>query len=65
MIKDAIVCAKCGSDDCTVVDTRHRNLDYLGETIYRRRKCNRCGYRWNTAELYLSDADKIKNKMEE
>ena len=64
MIKNAIICKKCGSDNCTVTDTRNREIYGIGKTIYRRRKCNQCGYRWITVELYLSDAER-KIKMEE
>ena len=42
-----MVCPKCGEDyDLSVLDTRHS-----GKTRYRRRRCNRCGEKYNTYEI--------------
>jgi len=59
MIKNAIECKKCGSDNCMVTDTRTRKIRKIGETIYRRRECLDCGYKWSTAELYITDIERL------
>lgn len=43
-------CAHCGSGDNGVTDSRPARLG----SVRRRRKCNRCGFRWTTFEI--SDA---------
>lgn len=41
-----MLCPKCKSEQVFVVDTRN-----IGDTTWRRRKCESCGNRWNTKEI--------------
>jgi hypothetical protein len=47
----AEICAKCGSGDNTVVDSR--TLEFGRR---RRRRCQRCRHRWSTVEVPLDFA---------
>lgn len=50
-------CPKCNHDVVSCIDSRPRN-----GTIYRRRKCLKCGYRFSSAEISLEDLDSYKAK---
>ena len=43
-------CPKCGSDLLTIVDSRHKP-DY----VFRRRKCEKCDFRFNTNETIVNE----------
>ena len=43
-------CPKCNCDILTTVDSRKR----LNE-VYRRRKCEKCGYRFTTSETIVNE----------
>lgn len=46
----AIRCPACGSPDSRILDSRrHRNGDTA--SVYRRRTCAGCGWRWSTYEV--------------
>jgi transcriptional regulator NrdR family protein len=57
-------CPKCNSDNVFTPDSRPR-----GNTVYRRRSCEGCGYRWSTLEisheeyLGLQEAKRLLEKM--
>lgn len=54
-------CPKCGWTCTRVVDSRDN--DESG-TVYRRRKCAMCGYRYTTYELTLGQIEKVSDKIE-
>lgn len=49
-------CSKCGSNNDSVVDSRHIKS---GKIIRRRRKCI-CGTRWTTHEFVLGESPTIR-----
>ena len=52
-------CQKCGSDDCSVRDSR---VD--GAKRYRRRGCRTCGNRFSTMEILMQEYTEMKNKKD-
>lgn len=50
-------CPKCNHDIVSCIDSRPRN-----DTIYRRRKCLKCGYRFSSVEISLENLDSYKAK---
>jgi transcriptional regulator NrdR family protein len=46
-------CPKCDHEKNTCLETRSSSL--RPEWIHRRRKCSKCGERWNTLELPTAD----------
>lgn len=51
-------CPNCGERQLnSCIDSRPRN-----GTIYRRRKCIRCGFRWSTFEVSFDEYNKLKQK---
>ena len=51
-------CPRCGSINTKVIDSKNNEKQ---DGIVRRRKCLKCGKRWNTTELY-SELIPIKKK---
>jgi len=51
-----MLCAKCGSTNSSVVDTRIR---FEGKRITRRRECDDCRYRWTTHEMSDVEHERI------
>lgn len=49
-----IKCAKCGSNNISVIDTDKDLLKDHG-VIYRRKKCMDCNYRFTTFEIHSED----------
>lgn len=50
-------CPKCGNDVVSCIDSRPKS-----GTIYRRRKCISCGFRFSTVEIGLDDLESYKQK---
>lgn len=48
-------CPECGSSQIFVTNSRHR--DGIN-AVWRRRKCNSCGYAWSTLEQSIADITK-------
>lgn len=48
-------CTKCGHDVVSCIDSRPKN-----GTIYRRRKCLQCGYRFSSVEVSLEALEGYK-----
>ena len=55
-----MICQLCGSDETSVVDSRH-NED---ETVRRRRICKKCGTRFTTFEITMDEYFTLR-KIEE
>jgi transcriptional repressor NrdR len=47
-------CLKCKSHESYVIDSRPREA-----TVYRRRRCEECGYRWSTTEVPQDQYEKF------
>lgn len=50
-------CEKC---EATLLKSKVYNSRRIGETIYRQRKCNACGYGTTTYEISASDYLKLR-----
>lgn len=50
-------CPECGFGGVGCVDSRPKN-----GTVYRRRRCLNCDYRYSTIEISLEDMDTLKEK---
>lgn len=48
-------CPECGSSKIFVINSRPR--DGIN-AVWRRRKCNSCGYAWSTLEQSIADITK-------
>jgi transcriptional repressor NrdR len=44
-------CPKCGSEKSKVINSRKHEEYAREESIYRRRECLKCGFRFSTYEL--------------
>lgn len=55
-------CPKCGHEKNLVLEARPSTL--RPEWTQRRRKCSKCGERWNTVELPMSDVLNIEEVQE-
>jgi transcriptional regulator NrdR family protein len=51
-----IHCAKCGSIDSHVIDSRNHEIL---EARRRRHQCNRCGHRYTTYEVAAGEYEKM------
>lgn len=51
-------CPHCGKDQASVIDSRPNRKR---QTIYRRRECLACGFRWSTVEI---SADYMRTVVE-
>lgn len=47
-------CPKCGNSLASCIDARQKN-----DTIYRRRKCVECGYRYSTIEITIDENKRL------
>lgn len=59
MIKRRLSCPKCGGD-VRVIDTRHPRRKGDPVILTRRRKCQRCPFRWTTVEIPIELFRKLR-----
>lgn len=50
-----MTCPKCKSDDLLVVDVRDKPFGR-----WRRKECQKCGHRFNTAEITMEEYRKLR-----
>lgn len=48
-------CPKCANTLASCIDSRQKN-----DTIYRRRKCMECGFRYSTMEITLDENNRLR-----
>ena len=59
--KKGFVCERCCSDATKVLDTKRR---WLGKhATYRRHECTKCGWRWNTLQIYQTLYRELQEAM--
>ena len=49
------ICPACGSENVFVIDSRMRK-----DTVYRRRKCGDCNYKYSTIEIINEEYFNLK-----
>lgn len=62
---NGLACPTCQGFKTLVVETRYRKSE---DAVYRKRKCSKCGRRFNTKEVYsdraMSDLDAVAASLE-